>query len=957
MVNTTFEHIEESVENYYPYPIAAVFNRFRQIPGSDYSTRQTVLCDIFESIVKFTAVVLVQEARQQGQTGTLKKVFPRGLDFLKRPSLGHWLSIIRELTRADSSLRWSKQIRSWYLDNELKIDRSVVEGLEIHFERRQPPVAALFASLGNYRNKRAHGASISGEALAKSVEYLEFALAFLLESAAFFCEMDLFYVYEVVERKNSREVRVNSLRGVRKGSKEYKSETPPNPSEIYLCALNDQHKVNHLVQLSPLVEWRPKVGFKNESEFYFFNNANRTNLEFLSYVDGQNFYHRDLKPELGAIIDGISLEKIENKEDYEYIIYNFTEEERKEKGRELYDRGLELAAKQQWESALMYYEEALIYQKSPEVILSQCKALKHLDENPDDIEFLLEDCFSIDPDYAPAYGFLRELRGESAATAIPIHDYFDPQEPQYTYLDYSFFLIKLVIAALFQKIYGVLPVNAPLAGRDLKDPIGLLSKLRNNSNPLSCYLWNQLSPELVEFYEEEYKIDGRQRELTNLLAKDLNRIIRKKEIFGEDGFVDKLPPGKRFSIFNTHKHLSRTLLEVAFPDEIMPFKDRIKNVILNTSSTGLSTLFWVFTVTAFYVSSTAFLFLYNEKKALSYVPAASMFMFQCLAVAIGITVGKNWFVESYFSLVSQMDNVRRERANQWYRLQFDRIFGFFVSSRTADPEDILHQQGGEDGDKNENSTNLNNTKNIMSIRLIWEKEKFFLIPFFLFVIVWSLAAFQTQQLYTKPWPFILVQFLDTTMIWIWTGLAIRYVIFSTSFIKDYSNFTLHPVISKLGNSGFKAITSFFLLNLGIFVFFWVTNWGWNALLVHDPTYLDMVGLALGIIVAVFWTIVSPMFIFRAIRLSKSIAVADYQSHVRKAFKEFIKTPNEDNRRQLDWILKNEDIISKISTRVLSKKHVLFIFISNVIFLVSSLIYSSVRLNFFDKLVTYISSVF
>ena len=109
---------QQAIELAYPLPIASVVRRFRTTSREDLGSRHKILIDLFEATVRYLAIVQLCELQQH--VPGLKDRLPekeKTLEFLKRPSLGGWIGLIRVLANLDGDVDkpvWSRQIAEWY---------------------------------------------------------------------------------------------------------------------------------------------------------------------------------------------------------------------------------------------------------------------------------------------------------------------------------------------------------------------------------------------------------------------------------------------------------------------------------------------------------------------------------------------------------------------------------------------------------------------------------------------------------------------------------------------------------------------------------------------------------------------------------------------------------------------------------------------------------------------------
>jgi hypothetical protein len=191
----TFEDVKLSVESCYPTPVATVFRKCRIANKQDLGGRHKNLIDLFESFVKFLCIVQLQEARQC--VANLKERLPqkeKTLEFLKRPSLGGWLSLLRILCNVEygpSKPRWGNVIAPWYQQPRTPETAEALslfgEIRDVPFDARsRAPIAEICNALVGYRNKHlAHAANFTDDDLSARLPLLEAVLSHLIRSADF----------------------------------------------------------------------------------------------------------------------------------------------------------------------------------------------------------------------------------------------------------------------------------------------------------------------------------------------------------------------------------------------------------------------------------------------------------------------------------------------------------------------------------------------------------------------------------------------------------------------------------------------------------------------------------------------------------------------------------------------------------------------------------------------------
>ncbi len=407
-----------------PYPIASIISKYLRLSEDKVYDRHSVLGDLFEVIVKFFGIILIKEAYETDPK--IKKRFPNGLDFLKHPSLGHWVSIIREFGSDEYENKdiWLSKIAQWYKSNDDsgRIRRYYDDLPEITFPRGNTKNEGIINSLVTYRNKvwKGHGAvNLNSAELEKRIFAIESLLASCISDAEFLIDMNVFYTQEV-KKIDSANFQANciSLVGTDLSSSTY-IYGEIEPQEIYLAYSSEKQLGKKPILLSPLLEWKQNVN--NEYQLYFFNDAKRTKLEYLSYLDASFYYHKEVKKELDKIFN-ISLIGDQNSEIFN--VFGYSDEERKEQSDFYFKKGLELASKNNWEAAIIAYEDALEWHRHPKLIVEICKCLIELNDDQTYILNTLDSALELDPRFEPAIELKKEIEEDSFKESKNENQYF-----------------------------------------------------------------------------------------------------------------------------------------------------------------------------------------------------------------------------------------------------------------------------------------------------------------------------------------------------------------------------------------------------------------------------------------------------------------------------------------------------------------------------------------------------
>jgi len=388
--------------NAYPTPIASIISKYYKLPVDKLYDRHSVLCDLYESTVKLISIIAIKEGLIIDKF--IKQRFPKGMDFLKHPALGHWVSIIRAFCEDNHEYPASflKEIRDWYKSE--KPSNEILQSFkmlpEITFPKGKPAVEGIIDSLVTYRNKvwKGHGAVIVNEkSLLGRVDALEKIIHFILQEATFLRELNLFYTSEVKKTgDNGFEASATSLKGIDGSSANYVFDSP-DPYEIYAAYSSERSLSKTPVKLSPLLEYQRNN--KDELQIYYFNDAKKTKLEYLCYYDGSFYYHKEINKELEEVFN-IRLEKGYDTE--AHFINTLPEDERKQKSNYFLEKGTELHKKGNYEGAIIAFEDALEWHRNSDAIILMCKSMLANEEDKTYVLNILENAFEMDPSNAKA---------------------------------------------------------------------------------------------------------------------------------------------------------------------------------------------------------------------------------------------------------------------------------------------------------------------------------------------------------------------------------------------------------------------------------------------------------------------------------------------------------------------------------------------------------------------------
>ena len=440
----SFNDIKATVENEYPLPIAHAFRRYRIADPSDLGGRHKLIIDLFELLVKFLCIVQLKEGLNKS-TNYIEKLpnKEKTLEFLKRPSLGGWLGLLRSLcliASENSNFMNGKLIYEWYFseaDAESSKLMNLLEDLgEIKYNKKNKKhKQEITNALVNYRNKNiGHGVHSNKEVLENRIENLEQVLAYLISSASYLAEMTVIVVEGVVLTEGNKwQINCQELRGLTLEPFYFHADKPLNLNEIYLIEeLTDNESLVSSFSLEPFAIWKLNEQQK-QNEVYLFSSSWKTKLEYISYSSGAYYFHKELHVEFRKLL---SLELAEGLEEQD--IENLSDERKTDLSHDLLKKGLALAQYGKFEDAIAYLEQSVLYDRRPETFVELARLHHQLGDSEETIEYILQHCFDIDPDNALALDFLEKIKNNYEADDKRIMTDEDSKKEFFTYYDVLF---------------------------------------------------------------------------------------------------------------------------------------------------------------------------------------------------------------------------------------------------------------------------------------------------------------------------------------------------------------------------------------------------------------------------------------------------------------------------------------------------------------------------------------
>jgi tetratricopeptide (TPR) repeat protein len=297
------------IETSYPFPIAATFHRIRMIDEDDIINKHDSYGDLFESILKFLAIIILQDYKTRVS-------MPQHIDsFLKNmshPALGHWNEIIRliSLENIENTI-FAKKISELYyqkVNPELKKNADFLSKV-LQTDNKIKIFKDIFDLLIIYRNKvwKGHGAKLLKDEYQERIVSIENVILGILKELKFLSEFELFYIDEIIvlpTKEFKHKARLCS--GVQIEPKTFIQDSSFLPNHIYLRSISS--KEEYIIDLYPLMLYHHCKDCKRE-QIFFFNDYRKNRLEFLSYSCG-HFNYPEMLPDEFEKLFKISLSKM-----------------------------------------------------------------------------------------------------------------------------------------------------------------------------------------------------------------------------------------------------------------------------------------------------------------------------------------------------------------------------------------------------------------------------------------------------------------------------------------------------------------------------------------------------------------------------------------------------------------------------------------------------------------------
>ncbi len=413
----SFGSLREIVERSYPQPLATAFRRYRVADPEDFGSRHEMLVGLFQLFVRFIVVAALQEGLQR--IPDFVNRLPqkaKTLEFLRRPSLGSFVGLLRTLETIDCpsiSLALLPPVMAWYTKPPVTGTSHLMaaaKALSLPADSRPGrPNAHICDLLVNYRNKSAMGHGAHSDELRDRLPLLEQLLAHLFHEADFLASFNLVLVEQVAKDAGGHwSLSGKELRGIAEEPFKATGTRDLDVGEMYLAGTQSPFDASTAIHLSPFLLWRnnPRT---HRGEAFFFNDAWRTKLEYLSFATGDYYYHRELKEEFRDLLN-IDIRPTEDEE----FAAELTADQRASRAEEHFRFAMHLVTAGKLEDALARLERSAEYERRPATFLEIARLQMELHDPPGDIEATLRRCLELDPDNADANRLLQHCADSTA---------------------------------------------------------------------------------------------------------------------------------------------------------------------------------------------------------------------------------------------------------------------------------------------------------------------------------------------------------------------------------------------------------------------------------------------------------------------------------------------------------------------------------------------------------------
>jgi hypothetical protein len=416
--STDFESLKTLVETDFPTPIATVYRRTRLVRTDNQGEILQGLIDLFELFVKFQAIVALSELKTRAPS-SLDRITQEGksLEFLRRPSLGGWVGLLRAFGSDDTvseRCTFNAALAEWYSSPGSSAGNTALGGLrEIGLQptgKNKTPIPGVIDALVTFRNKQvAHGARSDTRDLKQQIGVIRSCLALLLSSAEHLRALKIIHIDRIQVAEDKKYIiDATRLEGTNPDPFDFRTVRELDLQEVY--ALKDELSEEDFspVGLSPFLIWQHNEK-TNASEAFVYNDYWKSKLEFLSYESGHFVHHKKLHRMFEDLLD---LEGSDTFVEDEYA--HLDDEERDLKAEDLQRRARVAVDHGRPEDAEELLERSLGYRVSARGFVELAHVQQAMGESDSLVLATLDRALELAPDDGEAISLRQSLSVENA---------------------------------------------------------------------------------------------------------------------------------------------------------------------------------------------------------------------------------------------------------------------------------------------------------------------------------------------------------------------------------------------------------------------------------------------------------------------------------------------------------------------------------------------------------------
>lgn len=262
---------------------------------------------------------------------------------------------------------------------------------------------------------------------------------------------------------------------------------------------------------------------------------------------------------------------------------------------------------------------------------------------------------------------------------------------------------------------------------------------------------------------------------------------------------------------------------------------------------------------------------------------------------IGFFLSGDMLEKIYYSLSLQLDSMRIDRFESWYKEKLKIIWGDFVV---------------KDG-------------RIDIIKSFQKELRLNILLIVLFIFVWIMFIIASGS-YKEPLIIFFKRIIDYFPP-IFTGtICFKITIGIVIFVGEYTRCSLKPMLTTLNHEGLRSLGKLFTISLSSELSGIVIYWTITANAHTGPLFINVLICLICLIGVSAFSIGMPYMIYTAAKEAKRKATTQYAEHIEDAFKKFLNDPNEQTYEKFMWLKTHENVIKKIPSWPLTKQQTIVV---------------------------------